>query len=392
MDSKLFDFTLDRTNTSSVKWDLRKDLYNKEDVLPMWVADMDFATPNFIIDAIKQRLSHPVLGYSFRSESYFQSIINWQKKQHNWEIKKEWICFSPGVVPALNMLVLALTNENDKIIIQPPVYPPFFDAVKNNNRKLLLNQLNYEDGKYSINFKDLKEKIALGAKMLILSNPHNPCGRVWKKEELISIIELCKENDVLILSDEIHCDLVLSNFKHQALAFVGKEYSDHIITAIAPSKTFNIAGMASSSVIISNEELRKKYENTLETIHVGMGNVLGAVASEAAYTLGELWLEHLINYLSSNISYTNERLAPYQKLVKVIPTEATYLLWLDFNGMRLTDAELSDFLIQKANLGLNKGTDFGSGGSGFARMNIACSKETLVHALNQLEVALKEFN
>lgn len=384
-----FDNVVNRANSSCVKWDLRQEIFNNPDVIPMWVADMDFETPDFIINAIKKRLEHPILGYSIREGNYFQSIINWQKKRHNWEISQEWICFSPGVVPALNMLVLALTDIDDKIIIQTPVYPPFFDAVRKNKRQLLTNKLKYEDGKYAIDFEDLKNKIDNGAKMLILSNPHNPCGRVWRKEELHQIVALCKQKQVLIISDEIHCDLVLSNFTHQALANICSDYSDYIITTIAPSKTFNIAGMASSSVIISNKYLRMKYEDMLDTIHIGFGNVLGNISSEAAYTHGEEWLKQLISYLESNIEYVKTRLSPFQNLVKIIPTEATYLLWLDFSGINLSNEELNDFLINKASLGLNKGTDFGPDGSGFARMNIACPEKTLEIALNQLETALK---
>ena len=388
METYNFDQIINRENTASVKWDLRQNLFNTQKVIPMWVADMDFATPPFIIDAIMKRIEHPIFGYSFRTKSYFQSIVNWQKKRYNWEIDPNWISFSPGVVPALNLLVLALTNDSDKIIIQPPVYPPFFDAIRRNNRTLLTNELIYENYRYSIDFDDLTAKVNDGARMIIISNPHNPCGRAWTKQELQQIIDICKKNNVIIVSDEIHCDLVLPGYKHQPMALVDKSYSHNIITAIAPSKTFNIAALSTSSLIIENPILRNKYEEMLETIHVGGGNVLGAIASEAAYTHGEEWLNQLLNYLAGNIAFVKSELAEYSDKIRLVEPEATYLLWFDCSGMKLYGTDLHRHLIDKAGLGLVKGSDFGTCGSTFARMNVACPRKTLEDAMHRLKSIL----
>lgn len=277
-----FDEIINRENTASVKYDLRKDIFEKEDVIPMWVADMDFKTPDFIIKAIKDRANHEVFGYSFRPESYFLSIVNWLKRRHNWGISEDWISFSPGIVPAVNMAILAFTEPNDKIIIQPPVYFPFFSAIKNNNRTIIENPLKLKNGRYCFDLNDLAKKLA-DAKMLILSNPHNPGGSVWTKKELKRLGEMCLENNVLIMSDEIHADLVFKDFKFTPLASISKEIADSIVTFIAPSKTFNMAALSTSSVIASNKELKDKYDKVLDAIHVGLGNVFGTVASEAAY-------------------------------------------------------------------------------------------------------------
>lgn len=388
MNTYNFDQLINRENTASVKWDLRKKLFNKEDLLPMWVADMDFATPPFIVDAMKKRLEHPLFGYSFRTDSYFESIIQWQKKRHQWDIDPAWISFSPGVVPALSLLVLALTRDLDKIIIQPPVYPPFFDAVRKNGRTMLRNDLIYSDGRYTIDFQDLEAKVLQGANMLILSNPHNPCGRAWTKEELQQIIDICRKNEVIIISDEIHCDLVLPGYKHQPLALVDPTYSENIITAIAPSKTFNIAAMSTSSLIIPNANYRKLYEAMLETIHVGGGNVLGAIASEAAYMHGEEWLDALLVYLSGNVELVKNELADYSDKIQMIQPEATYLVWLDCEGMGLRGNDLHHYFIEKARLGFVRGSDFGDCGSAFARMNIACPRAVLKEALTRLKQVL----
>jgi cystathionine beta-lyase len=353
----------------------------------MWVADMDFKTPDFIINALKERLNHEVFGYSFRSKSYFKSIINWLKRRHNWEVQEEWISFSPGIVPAINMAVMAYTKPGDKIIIQPPVYFPFFSAIENNNRVLLKNPLKLTNGRYCIDFDDLEGKLK-ESKMIIISNPHNPGGSVWTKKELKRLGDLCVENNVTILSDEIHADLVFKDFKFTPLASVSKEISDITVTFIAPSKTFNLAALATSSLICTNKELKDKYDKVLDAVHVGMGNVFGAVASEAAYNYGDNWLDQLMEYLSGNLDYLEKYLSENISLVKMLRPEGTYLVWLDCSGLKMTDEELKDFMIQKAGLGLNAGTMFGTEGKGFMRINIACSIQTLKDALVRLEKAV----
>ncbi|NOQ23907.1 MAG: putative C-S lyase [Bacteroidales bacterium] len=384
-----FDEIVNRENTDSVKYDLRKVIFEKEDVIPMWVADMDFKTPDFIINAIKERLNHEVFGYSFRSKSYFESIINWLKRRHKWEVQEEWMSFGPGIVPAINMAVLAYTKPGDKIIVQTPVYFPFFSAIVNNNRVQIENQLQLINNRYCIDFEDLEEKLK-EAKMIILSNPHNPGGSVWTKDELKKIGDLCVKNDVIILSDEIHADLVFKEFNYTPLASLSKEIDDITVTFIAPSKTFNMAALATSSLICSNKELKEKYDKVLDTIHVGMGNVFGAVASEAAYNFGDEWLGQLMEYLSGNLDYLDHYLKENIPQIKMIRPEGTYLVWLDCSELKMTDKELKDFMIQKAGLGLNAGTMFGTGGEGFMRINVACPKQTITDALTRLENAVNK--
>ncbi len=384
-----FDEIINRENTASVKYDLRKDIFEKEDVIPMWVADMDFKTPDFIIKAIKDRANHEVFGYSFRPESYFLSIVNWLKRRHNWEISKDWISFSPGIVPAVNMAILAFTEPNDKIIIQPPVYFPFFSAIKNNNRAIIENPLKLKNGRYCFDFNDLEKKLA-DAKMLILSNPHNPGGSVWTKDELKRLGEMCLENNVLIMSDEIHADLVFKDFKFTPLASISKNIADSTVTFIAPSKTFNMAALSTSSVIASNKELKDKYDKVLDAIHVGLGNVFGTVASEAAYNYGDEWLDQLMDYISVNLDFTQEFLNEKIPQIKMIRPEGTYLVWLDCSELNLKEKDLKEFMIKDAGLGFNDGRMFGTGGEGYMRMNIACPKQTLLNALINLEKAVNK--
>ncbi|MDA3778838.1 MAG: PatB family C-S lyase, partial [Bacteroidales bacterium] len=282
-----FDEIIDRTNTNSVKFDLRKQLFGKKNIIPMWVADMDFKTPDFIVDTIIRRAQHEIFGYSFRPDSYLDALINWVKRRHNWQLKKEWIAFSPGVVPAINITIQAFTNINDNIIIQPPVYFPFFSAIENNKRKVLRNPLKLENGRYNIDFDDLAEK-APNAKMIILSNPHNPGGSVWRKDELLKLAEICIKNNVLIISDEIHCDLVFSNNHYTPMASISNEIANNTITFLAASKTFNIAGLATASVVCSNKLLLQKYKDIVEQLHVGYGNIFGFIATESAYKYGDI--------------------------------------------------------------------------------------------------------
>ncbi|HSH53113.1 MAG TPA: PatB family C-S lyase [Bacteroidales bacterium] len=384
-----FDKIINRDNTSSIKFDLRKEVFGKKDILPMWVADMDFKTPDFIINALKKRLEHPILGYSYRPDSYYQSIINWIKRRHHWKIEKEWISFSPGIVPAINMSIMAYTKPGDKIIVQPPVYHPFFSAIKNNHRVQLENPLKLQDGRYFIDFENLKAKLK-DAKMILLSNPHNPGGAVWAKEELKKIGELCLDNNVLIMADEIHADLVFKPAKYIPMASVSPEIAHQTVTFIAPSKTFNMAGLATSSVITSNKILKEKFDQILDTIHIGMGNVFGTVASEAAYTYGDEWLDELLEYLSQNMDYVEQFISDEIPEIKVIRPEGTYLMWLDCSGLNLKNKDLKDFMIHDAGLGFNDGRMFGTGGEGFMRMNVACPRKTIEMALNKLDKAIRQ--
>lgn len=379
-----FDKIVDRLNTDNVKYDLREAYFGKSDVLPMWVADMDFETPDFIQEAIRKRAWHPIYGYSFRPEAYFMSIVKWVERRHHWKLEKDWILFSPGIVPALNMATLTYTKPGDGILVQPPVYFPFFSAVNNHNRKLIENQLVYQDGKYNIDINDFEKK-AKDAKLFFLSNPHNPVGRLWTKDELQKMGKICVENDVIIIADEIHCDLVLPGYKYIPMASLSKEISAKTVTCIAPSKTFNLAGMATSSLVIEDEGLRKQFAQTIDHVHVGSGNLFGNVASIAAYTHGDQWLDELLNYIDNNFKLLGnfiEREIPDLQLIKA---EATYLAWIDFSKTGLTDEEIKQKLLNEAQLGLSPGPVFGRGGEGFQRMNLATPKVNVLSALDRLK-------
>jgi cystathionine beta-lyase len=372
-----------------VKYDLRQTVFGKSNIIPMWVADMDFETPEFIRDAVIQRAEHPIYGYTFRDLTYYQPIIDWMWSHHDWSIQRDEIIFCPGVVPALNFSVLAFTKPGDKIIIQPPVYPPFFSAVRDHNRELVCNHLIQKENAYTIDFGLLEEQ-AKDAKLLILCNPHNPVGRCWNRSELEKIAQICLKHHVLVLSDEIHADLVLPGYRHQVFANLSAETDQITITAHAPSKTFNLAGLATSSVIISNPELRTAFSQLIEKMHLGMGNLFGSVASIAAYLHGEPWRLQLIDYLNENIRFAEIFIREYIPGLQMVRPEATYMIWLDFRKFIFDDETLKNKLIHEAGLGFNPGTEFGPGGEGFMRMNIACNRSTLKDALGRLHIMLSE--
>ncbi len=385
-----FDEIVDRNNTSCVKWDLAETYFGSKEVLPMWVADMDFKTPGFIVNAIKERAGHEIFGYTVRSENYYRSLIQWINNKHNWPIRKEWVIFSPGIVPAVNLAVLAYTKPGDKVVIQPPVYFPFFSAVRDNGRQLVYNPLQLNNGRYDMDFEDLERKIDNRTKMIVISNPHNPGGSAWNEEELQKLGEICVRHKIILISDEIHSDLAIPPHKHTVAANLSETIANVTVTMMAPSKTFNLAGMASSSVIISNPELRNAFQVMLDRIHVGMGNLFGMVASEAAYTYGENWLNQMLHYVKGNLNYMENFIAERIPKVKMIRPEATYLVWLDFRELGMSNDELKQFIIQEAKLGLNDGPVFGPGGEGFQRMNTACPRKYIEQAMSQLEQAISK--
>jgi cysteine-S-conjugate beta-lyase len=387
-----FDEIIDRRNTACIKWDFSKEFIGEDDVLPMWVADMDFRTPEFVSRAIKARAEHEIYGYSARPAGYFQSIINWLHKKHQWKVEKDWIIFSPGIVPAVNFAVLAFTKPGDEIIVQPPVYFPFFSAVKDHSRTLVYNPLKLDNGRLSMDFEDLKNKINQRTKMVIISNPHNPGGSAWTKSELTSLAEFCISNNILILSDEIHSDLVFKPARHIVTATLSKEIANQTITMMAPSKTFNLAGLSTSSVIISNPELRQNFIRTLESFHIGQGNIFGAIASEASYSHGEEWLGQMLEYVKANINYIDNYLKRNIPVVRLIIPEATYMIWLDFRELNLSVKDLREMILKKAKLGLVDGTMFGPGGEGFQRMNVASPRSMIVDAMQRLEKAVKSLS
>ncbi len=378
-----FDRVIDRKDTANIKYDLRDKFFGNPDVIPMWVADMDFETPDFIRTAIKKRAEHPIYGYSYRTQSYNNSIVDWINKRHNWKIRDEWIVFSPGIVPALNFSTLAFTSPGDKIIIQPPVYFPFFNAVSDHGRELLQNRLVYQNGKYEIDFRDFEEK-AESASMFFFSSPHNPVGRVWTKEELTKIGEICLRNNVIIISDEIHNDLILPGYKHIPFASLTPEIASITVTCIAPSKTFNVAGLATSSVIIVNDEMRAKFEKVVNNLHLSMGNLFGAVAAEAGYKYGAEWVDELMVYIQENYNVIDYLLEEANSRIKLVKPEATYLGWLDFNETGLNDEVIKKMLIEKAGVGLSHGPMFGDGGQGFQRINVATPKSVVINSMEKI--------
>jgi cysteine-S-conjugate beta-lyase len=385
-----FDKIIERKGSSCVKWDGMEKFLGADDALPMWVADMDFLTPGFITEAIIRRADHGIFGYPLRNETYFTSQVDWFMRRHQWKVEREWIVFSPAVVPALNMSVLAYTQPGDKIIVQPPVYFPFFTAVTDHKRTLVHNQLIMHNGRLCMDFDNLETLAKEGAKILIISNPHNPGGTVWKKEELVKMAEICLKYNILILSDEIHCDLIYKPHKHIPVASLSKEISMQTITTVAPSKTFNLSGFSTSSIIIENDSLRRKFSAQVDKLHIGWGNIFGNVASEEAYLHGDIYVDELMDYVAKNVKILETYVADHLPKIKVIKPESTFLVWLDCREMGLSDEELNNFFLRKAKVGLNPGVMFGPGGEGFMRMNIGCPSATLLKGLYQIKEAFSE--
>lgn len=383
-----FDEPVSREGTNCVKYDLRTETFGSGDLIPMWVADMDFRTPGFIISALRKRLDHEILGYSFRPDEYYTSISSWLLKRHNWEVPHEWICFCPGIVPALNICTLSFTRPGDSIIVQPPVYFPFFSAVENHGRDLIYNQLTEVDGRWEMDFKSLIKSITPSTRMIIISNPHNPVGRVWSADELMQLAEICLENNIILLSDEIHSDLILPGYYHTPAARLSDKIAEITVTCIAPSKTFNLAGLSTSSVIISNPVLRKYFNSKTEHLHIGNGNIFGTVASIAAYSEGSEWISDLMDYITGNIDYVIDYCR--ELIPEIIPVrpEATYMIWLDCRKLGMQGKELQEFFVRKAGVGMVEGSVFGIGGEGFMRMNIGTTNHNVRKAMEQIEKAV----
>lgn len=387
-----FDQIINRENTSCVKYDLRKSIFGNDKVLPMWVADMDIPTPSFILQALSQRIKHPMLGYTIRDKAFNDSIVWWNAKRHSWTIKPEQIGICAGVVSGLNHVIQAFTNPSDKIIIQTPVYHPFFSTIKNNNREIVTNPLISEGMAYRMDFNHLEMIASQGAKMMVISNPHNPVGRVWLKNDLLQLGEICLKHNILLVSDEIHSDLIIKPNVHVPFASLSEEFAMNSITFASTSKTFNLAGLFTGHAIIPNSELLKKYNHALEVTGAGQGNIFGFESVKAAYTPnGEIWLDELLEYIKGNALLVEEFLTSYLPKIKMAELQGTYLLWLDFREFNLDDEKLNDLLINKALVGLNKGSVFGEQGVGFQRMNIACPRSMVIEALERIHGVFKGF-
>ncbi|MBR7068540.1 MAG: PatB family C-S lyase [Bacteroidales bacterium] len=386
-----FDQRIDRNGTACFKYDGRGHVFQNPDVLPLWVADMDFATPSFIIERIVARCQHPILGYTYRDAEYHEAIRWWYAQRHGWNIDTAWIDFCPGVVSGLNHAIRALTQPGDAIIIQPPVYHPFFDTVKNNGRVLLQNPLKSNgEGHYTMDLQHLDELAQQGAKMLIISSPHNPVGRVWTRAELLALGEICQRHNLLVVSDEIHSDLVFVGHKHIPLASISDDFAQRTITFGSASKTFNIAGLSSGFAIIPNKELRLRYQRELEASGAGMGNLFGIEAVKAAFSpQGEAWLGELLTYINGNIDFVEQFVAERLPQVHFRRPEGTYLLWLNFGALGITDKQLNELLQQSAEVGFNAGSGFGVEGHCFERINVACPRATVREALERVAAALE---
>jgi cystathionine beta-lyase len=384
-----FDEIIDRSNTNCEKYDGRKKVFGTDDVIPLWVADTDFRTPGFIVEAVKERAAHEIYGYPMKPDSFYESIQGWLLRQHGWNVEKETILYCPNVVIGLASTILSMTNPGDKIIVQPPVYFPFFHVVEGNNRIMTENPLKLENGRFYFDFDDLKSKIDKQTKMLLLCNPHNPGGRVWMKEELEELAQICIENEIIVVSDEIHSDLILHGKKHIPYASLSKSAARLCITTSSASKTFNIAGLSSSFLIISDINLRSKYNRFMQATHISSGNFFGLVATEAAFTHGDEWLKQLIAYLEKNYQYLENFLKENLPLVKPMKPDSTYLVWIDLSGLVISAEEAFRKMVNSG-VGLSPGTLFGTGGASFVRLNMGCPLSVLKDGLERIKTALSD--
>ena len=382
-----FDEVVNRKGSNSYKWDTNRN----NEVLPMWVADMDFKTAPPIIEALTQRVQHGVFGYANVPDAYYNAVIDWFDRRHQFPIEKDWMIYTIGVVPAVSAIILAMTQPGDKVIVQEPVYNCFFSSIRNNQCESVSNDLIYSNGKYSIDFDDLEAKAAdPKAKVMLLCNPHNPAGRVWTKEELSRIGEICFRNNVFVVSDEIHCDLVHPGHKHIPFASLGERFLENSATCIAPSKTFNLAGLQVANIVAYDAEIRKKIDKAININEVCDISPFAITALIAAYTHpeSEKWLDDLKQYLWENSQIVKEFFAENLPQFPILPLEATYLMWIDCSVLNLTSDELLDKMIEAENIRLNEGIIYGKAGEGFMRLNIACPKETLQEGLQRTKRAL----
>ncbi|MDP2174182.1 MAG: PatB family C-S lyase [Candidatus Cloacimonadaceae bacterium] len=381
-----FDTVIDRRGSGCFKYDALKSLYGRDDLISLWVADMDFAIAPQITEALNKRLQHGVYGYNFHMPRYYESVVNWVLKRYAWAIHEEWIVNTPGIVPAINMAVLSLTHPGDRVLIQTPVYRPFFNAITDHDRCLLTNSLINVNNRYSINFDDFEKKLRT-ASLFILCSPHNPVGRLWTDEELGIMGALCKRYKVPIVSDEIHADLVYDDGMFIPIASLD-DFADNVITCISPAKSFNIAGLCSAAIIIKSTHLRAKISGLNQKMHLYLGNSFGIEAVTAAYTEGEDWLEALMVYLAENKNLLREFLCRELPMLSMVEPESTYLAWLGFHELGLDDNALFDFLTNKARVALDPGRKFGVDGSRFSRLNFACPRSVLQEGLDRLKYTI----
>lgn len=385
-----FDQIIDRKNTNSIKYDFTREHGKPMDILPLWIADMDFRVPDQVIEALTKSNAHGIFGYSDTKGEYITTLKTWFSSTLNWNIEDEWLVKTPGVVFAICTAIQALTREGDAVLIQRPVYYPFSNAIEKNNRRLINNPLVYQDGKYSIDFADFEQKIIQNnVRLFIFCSPHNPVGRVWTKEELTKIGDICIKHQVKIISDEIHSAFTYPNHRHYVLASLKPEFNEITITCTSPSKTFNLAGLQVSNIFIGNSDIRNKFVQVMERNGYSELNSLGIIACQAAYKYGIEWLKQLKSYLKENLDFTRDFLSTHLPQVKLIEPEGTYLLWLDFSALNLSDEQLENIIVNEAKLWLASGEIFGDEGRQFERINISCPRQTLETALLRLKNAIE---
>ena len=386
-----FDTPINRRNTSSYKWDTCNDFFGRDDVIPMWVADMDFACAPCIVEAVKKRAAHPVYGYAARQQPYFDAVLGWLKKRHGFETTREYLAFSPpGVIYAMNVMLRILTKPGDKVLIPMPNYDPLFDMITRNDRVLVETGLVWENGRFTFDFDDLEEKAASGPKVMILSSPHNPTGRVWERSELERLAQICLKNHIFMLVDEIHCDFVPKDHPHTTFGLLGEEVLQHSMICYSANKGFNLGGLAMATVVLKDNDLRFKFNEEMGVAQTRLDNIFGAEALVAAYTQGEEWLDQAIEYVGENKKYMDEFLRTRIPRIRMIPSDGTYLVWLDCSDLPYSGMDLEHFMIDEARVGFCAGYEFGKQGENFLRINVACPRCTLTKALTQIEEAVNK--
>jgi cystathionine beta-lyase len=396
-----FDEKISRKGTHSIKWEFVLEDSKliganqtgpggeNAQLLPMWIADMDFRSPQAVIDALVARAEHGIYGYTFPTDSYYEALQNWVARRHGWEVNRDWVLLTPGLLPALNMLVQTFVAPGEKVLVQPPVYYPFFWAVEDNGAEIVSNSLIKENGRYRMNFDDLAQKASDPAvKMVILCNPHNPVGRVWTPDELTQFGEICLKNDVLVVSDEVHGDLIYSDYVFTSFAKLGDDFRQKSVICSAASKTFNLAGLQTSSIIISDNELRDQFAATIKRNGVFLANPFGIIAAEAAYNHGEAWLAEVMVYVENNYRFMKSYLAEHLPQLKVVHPEATYLVWVDCRELGMDPAARKQLMMGQARVNLDEGELFGPEGEGFERFNIACPRTVLEAVLDRIKTAV----
>ncbi|MGM9742000.1 MAG: MalY/PatB family protein [Candidatus Cryptobacteroides sp.] len=384
-----FDKIVDRRGTGALKLDVLKERYGRADLTPLWVADMDFETPSFITDALKQRLEHSLFGYTVEPEDYRPAIIDWIREHHGWEVRPEWLSYIPGIVKGIGMVVNVFVKPDEKVIIQPPVYHPFRLTPQSNGREVVYNPLiENPDGTYSMDFDNLEKVADSSCRLLILSNPHNPGGIVWDRDTLEKLARFCNSRGIIVISDEIHCDMALYGHKHIPFASVSPEAASCSITFSAPTKTFNIAGIVSSWCVVPDEKLRARFFSWLKANELDEPNMFAPIATVAALRNGEEWRREMLRYIEGNIDFVADWCAERIPQIKPLRPQASYLVWLDCRGLGLSHDDLIDLFVNKAKLALNDGEMFGPGGEGFMRLNVASPRNLLEQALRQLEDAV----